>query len=102
MPISKRAESLLERHSADVCVAIQQEDLEAMNQALSRMEHTVRELLPQEDPAALRTATEEILRRSQRLALANRQSALAAMANLRGGDVYNDESRSSATWGMNG
>ncbi len=102
MPISASATAILERHSSEVCLAIQQEDVDAANAALARLEKSVRELIGQEDPDALRSATEGVMRRAKRLAVANRQVALMAMSTLRGGDAYQDGPRSSTTWSMNG
>ena len=102
MPITANAAAILERHSSAVCLAIQQEDVDATNAALARLDGAVRELIREEDPEALRTATEGIMRRAKRLALANRQLALMAMSTLRGGSAYQDGPRSSATWTMNG
>jgi len=102
MPITDSAAGILGRHSEAVCLAIQQEDVAATISALARLDASVRELILREDPESLRVATAEVMRRARRLALANRQMALIAMSTLRGGDAYQDGSRSSTTWTMNG
>ena len=93
---------MLDGMAEELCLAIQQERVAAVPAILTRLEGTVRDLLTSEDPAELRAATDEILRRAIRLATVSRQSALSSLSRLPTQAGYQTAGGSCSTWKMNG
>lgn len=102
MPITDKVRVVLDEISAALCLAIQLENTGQARVQFDRLERLVVDSLPSENPELLRAATLDVLRRAQRLAITNRQSAAAEMSKLGAADPYQHAGRRSASWHLDG